>query len=69
MTTETQVGLAPVGRETVQDRVYAELLKSALEAGGCEVFHADGEQRAGDIRTDMFQEQLVADLTMDSPDA
>ena len=39
---------------------------------GCEVFRADDEQRAGDIRTDMFQELLVADLvladlTLDNP--
>ncbi len=54
------------------DRVYAELIKPALEDAGCEVFRADQEQRAGDIRTDMFQELLVADLvvadlTLDNP--
>lgn len=54
------------------NRVYAELLKPALEDAGCEVFRADEEQRAGDIRTDMFQELLVADLvladlTLDNP--
>lgn len=54
------------------NRVFAELLKPALEAAGCAVFRADGEQRAGDIRTDMFQELLVADLvladlTLDNP--
>ena len=54
------------------NRVYAELLKPALEAAGFEVFRADEEQRAGDIRTDMFQELLVADLvvadlTLDNP--
>ncbi len=54
------------------NRVYEELLKPALEAAGCEVFRADEEQRAGDIRTDMFQELLVADLvladlTIDNP--
>ena len=54
------------------DRVYAELIKPALEDGGCEVFRADEELRAGDIRTDMFQELLVADLvvadlTLDNP--
>jgi tetratricopeptide (TPR) repeat protein len=54
------------------NRVYAELLKPALEDAGCEVFRADEEQRAGDIRTDMFQELLVADLvvadlTIDNP--
>jgi tetratricopeptide (TPR) repeat protein len=54
------------------DRVYAELIRPALEEAGCEVFRADEEQRAGDIRTDMFQELLVADLvvadlTLDNP--
>lgn len=54
------------------NRVYAELIKPALEDAGCEVFRADQEQRAGDIRTDMFQELLVADLvvadlTLDNP--
>jgi tetratricopeptide (TPR) repeat protein len=54
------------------DRVYAELIAPALSAAGCEVFRADQEQRAGDIRGDMFQELLVADLvvadlTLDNP--
>lgn len=54
------------------NRVFAELLKPALEAAGCTVFRADEEQRAGDIRSDMFQELLVADLvladlTLDNP--
>jgi tetratricopeptide (TPR) repeat protein len=54
------------------NRVYAELLKPALESAGCEVFRADEELRAGDIREDMFQELLiadlvVADLTLDNP--
>ncbi len=54
------------------DRVYAELIEPALREAGCEVFRADQEQRAGDIRTDMFQELLVADLvvadlTLDNP--
>lgn len=60
------------GRDIDFNRIYSELLKPALEAAGCEVFRADEEQRAGDIRTDMFQELLVADLvladlTLDSP--
>ena len=46
------------------NRIYTELLKPALEAAGCEVFRADDEQRAGDIRTDMFEELLVADLVL-----
>jgi len=54
------------------NRIYAELLAPALQDAGCEVFRADDEQRAGDIRTDMFQELLVADLvladlTLDNP--
>ena len=54
------------------NRVYAELLRPALEDAGCWVFRADEEAQAGDIRTDMFQELLVADLvladlTLDNP--
>jgi tetratricopeptide (TPR) repeat protein len=60
------------GRDIDFNRVFAELLRPALEAAGCEVFRADNEQRAGDIRTDMFQELLaadlvLADLTIDNP--
>ncbi len=52
--------------------VYRDLIKPALEAAGMGVIRADEEQRAGDIRTDMFQELLVADLvvadlTIDNP--
>ncbi|MBP6899707.1 MAG: DUF4071 domain-containing protein [Burkholderiaceae bacterium] len=54
------------------NRVYAEYLKPGLEAAGLEVFRADEEPAAGDIRSDMFQELLiadlvVADLTIDNP--
>ena len=54
------------------NRVYGELIKPALEGAGFEVFRADEEMRAGDIRTDMFQELLladlvVADLSIDNP--
>ena len=54
------------------NRVYNDLIKPALEAAGFEVFRADEEMRAGDIRTDMFQELLmadlvVADLSIDNP--
>ena len=54
------------------NRVYAEYIEPALAAAGLAVFRADREQRAGDIRTDMFQELLiadlvVADLTLDNP--
>jgi tetratricopeptide (TPR) repeat protein len=60
------------GHEIDFNRVYDELIKPALEAAGVEVFRADQERRAGDIRTDMFQELLiadlvVADLTIDNP--
>ncbi|NGZ11929.1 MAG: DUF4071 domain-containing protein [Nitrospira sp. LK70] len=60
------------GNEIDFNRVYGELIKPALEAAGLEVFRADEEERAGDIRTDMFQELLiadlvVADLTIDNP--
>lgn len=46
------------------NRVYALLIKPALEEAGLEVFRADEEQRAGDIRADMFQELLMADLVL-----
>ena len=60
------------GNEIDFNRVYAELIKPALEAADLEPFRADQEIRAGDIRTDMFQELLiadlvVADLTLDNP--
>ena len=60
------------GKDIDFNRVFSELLKPALEDAGCSVFRADEEQRAGDIRTDMFQELLVADLvladlTLDNP--
>ena len=54
------------------NRVYSDLIRPALEAEGFEVFRADEEERAGDIRADMFQELLladvvVADLSIDNP--
>ena len=54
------------------DAVYADYLKPALDGTGFEVFRADEEERAGDIKTDMFQELLLADLvvvdlTLDNP--
>ena len=60
------------GQPIYFNRIFDELLKPALQDAGCEVFRADEEQRAGDIRTDMFQELLVADLvladlTLDNP--
>ena len=60
------------GKDIDFNRIYDELLKPALEAAGFDVFRADQEQSAGDIRFDMFQELLVADLvvadlTLDNP--
>lgn len=54
------------------NRVYAELIQPALKQAGLDPFRADQEVRAGDIRTDMFQELLLADLvladlTIDNP--
>jgi tetratricopeptide (TPR) repeat protein len=54
------------------NRVYREYIAPALDAAGLECFRADEEIRAGDIKTDMFQELLVADLvvadlTIDNP--
>ncbi len=46
------------------NRVYEEYIKPALEGADFEVFRADEEMRAGDIRTDMFQELLLADLVV-----
>src|SRR6266850_6021934 len=54
------------------NRVYGEYIEPALKEAGLQAFRADQEMRAGDIRTDMFQELLVADLvvadlTVDNP--
>ncbi|MFP5505772.1 MAG: tetratricopeptide repeat protein, partial [Gammaproteobacteria bacterium] len=46
------------------DRVYAELIAPALSAAGWRILRADQEQAAGSIRTDMFQELLLADLVV-----
>lgn len=46
------------------DSIYAELIKPALEAAGLEAFRADAEMQAGEIRKDMFQELLLADLVV-----
>lgn len=54
----------PDGQLIDFNRVYAEYIRPALEAAGLEVFRADEETRAGDIRTDMFQELLVADMVV-----
>jgi tetratricopeptide (TPR) repeat protein len=52
--------------------IYGDLIKPALEKVGLFVFRADQELRAGDIRSDMFQELLLADfvladVTLDNP--
>jgi tetratricopeptide (TPR) repeat protein len=69
----------PFGKKPGQDgaiidfnAIYETLLKPAIEAAGLDVFRADEEQAAGDIKTDMFQELLIADLvvvdlTVDNP--
>ena len=62
----------PDGQPVDFNRVYAELIKPALERAGLFAFRADEETRAGDIRVDMFQELLIADLvvvdlTIDNP--
>ena len=46
------------------NKVYSDFIKPALEDAGFEVFRADKNLRAGDIRTDMFQELLLADLVV-----
>ncbi len=46
------------------NRVYRELIKPALDEAGFDVFRADEETAAGNIRTDMFQELLIADLVV-----
>jgi hypothetical protein len=46
------------------NRVYLEYIQPALTAAGLECFRADEEMRAGDIRIDMFQELLMADLVV-----
>ena len=46
------------------NKVYSDLIKPALISEKYEVFRADEEQSAGNIRTDMFQELLLADLVI-----
>src|SRR6187200_217612 len=62
----------PDGSPIDFNQVFTAYISPALEAAGLTVFRADQETRAGDIRTDMFQELLVADLvvadlTIDNP--
>lgn len=56
----------PFGKKEKIDfnEVYKQYIKPALESVGFEVFRADEELRAGNIRTDMFQELLLADLVI-----
>lgn len=46
------------------NKIYEDYIKSALKTEGFEVFRADEEMQAGEIRTDMFQELLLADLVV-----
>jgi hypothetical protein len=46
------------------DSVYTDFIRPALEEEGFEVFRADEELSAGNIRADMFQELLLADLVV-----
>lgn len=46
------------------DKVYSDYIKPSLEGDDFEVFRADEELRAGEIRADMFQELLLADLVV-----
>ncbi len=46
------------------DQVYLELIQPALPEPEYTVFRADDEDRAGNIREDMFQELLLADLVI-----
>jgi len=67
-------GLKPSGDGGLIDfnRIFVDLIQPSLNQAGLEPFRADEEERAGDIRTDMFQELLladlvVADLSIDNP--
>lgn len=46
------------------NKIYLDLIKPALLAVGLEPFRADEEILPGDIRADMFQELLMADLVV-----
>ena len=64
--------LGPDGKMIDFDAIYADFLQPALAEVGCAIVRADAELRAGIIRTDMFQELLLADLvvaelTLDNP--
>ncbi len=62
----------PDGTPIDFNTIYKVLIAPAIEEAGLSAWRADQEQRAGDIRTDMFEELLmadlvVADLTIDNP--
>ena len=44
--------------------IYNDYIRPGLEQAGFEVVRADEELRSGDIRVDMFQELLLADLVV-----
>ncbi len=46
------------------NEIYSGYIRPSLEKAGFEVFRADEELRSGDIRVDMFQELLLADLVV-----
>lgn len=46
------------------DKVYNDYIRPALSEEGYKVFRADEERCAGEIRADMFQELLIADLVI-----
>ncbi len=46
------------------NRVFREYIEPALTEAHFEVFRADEEMRAGNIRSDMFQQLLIADLVV-----
>jgi hypothetical protein len=52
------------GQEIQFNEVHKRLIRPALDRAGLKAFRADEEQRAGDIRADMFQELLLADLVL-----
>lgn len=54
----------PDGSTIHFNEIYKELIRPALVGAGLEPFRADEEEGAGDIRPDMFQELLLADLVV-----
>lgn len=46
------------------DRVYRDFIRPALEKAGFQAFRSDEEVKAGNIRAEMFQELLLADLVI-----